>query len=150
MSDDKSIEIWLRMYEEQVRHARHHEVLRTQSTNIIVAISAALLALCGTKAVEVGESSIGLFIALINIYGLLMSLKHYERSRLHVGVGAEYRNRLSDFTAAHGDALNDARELGYAKHTKIFRISGLRAYIFWSGLHGLLIVFGIAIAVRAY
>ena len=36
MDDKQHLEIWLRLYEGQNDHVRHHEVLRTQSTNLVV------------------------------------------------------------------------------------------------------------------
>ncbi len=42
--NDKSIESWLRIYEEELRYARHHETRRFYSTNVIVTISVAVLA----------------------------------------------------------------------------------------------------------
>jgi hypothetical protein len=141
---EKDIDIWTRMYEEQVRHARHHETLRAQSTHLIVVISAALLAFLSSNAASTGRHYVlGTFLIVLNVYGLIMSLKHYERSRLHVTVAAQYRAVISDNSAVSDLKLNDARHAGHKAHAKRFpRIGHVRAYAMWSGLHLVLAVIG--------
>ena len=74
------------MYEEQVRHARHHETLRTQSTNVIIVLSGAVLAFLSSDAASSGQHIVlPLFLILTNVYGFIMSIKHYERSRVAHG-----------------------------------------------------------------
>lgn len=86
---EKNLDHWSRMYIEQVAHARHHETLRAQSTNPVVVVSAALLAFLASNAATLGrQAMIGVFLIVVNVYGLLMSLKHYERSHLHVTVAS--------------------------------------------------------------
>ena len=148
MSDEKNVDVWLRMYEEQTRHIRHHELMRTQATNLVVVISAALLALYGTKTVEVGALLIGPFIAAVNLYGLLMSMKHYERSLLHASVGSAYRAKVSEHSAIDGQSINDVRHVAHEKHAMGSRMSSVRAHWLWSGLHGLLILAGLVIALK--
>jgi len=143
---DKNLDHWSRMYLEQVTHARHHETLRAQSTNLVVVISAALLAFLASNAATPGRQvMIGVFLIVVNVYGLLMSLKHYERSRLHVTVASKYRDVLSDHTPVGGRTLNDERDSGHQSHAERFPISfiaSVRAYVMWSGLHLLLAVVG--------
>ena len=79
--DNHTVEIWLRMYEEQVRHARHHETLRSQSTNVIIILSAAILAFLSSEYIPSGQHVVlATFLVLANAYGFVMSLKHYERN----------------------------------------------------------------------
>lgn len=144
LTTEKNIDIWARMYEEQVRHARHHETLRAQSTHLIVVISAALLAFLSSNAASTGQHYVlGVFLIVLNVYGLIMSLKHYERSRLHVTVAAQYRDAISDNSAIDGLKLNDARNTGHKVHKERFPwIGDVRAYVMWSGLHFVLAVIG--------
>ena len=148
--EEKHQEVWLRMYEEQVRHGRHHEALRSQSTNLIIAISAALLAfLAGTKGALDNwylQMFAGVFVIVINFYGLVMSLKHYERSRMHVTVAGKYRDVLSQISGVVGTNLNSERGAGKKKHQNRFSMSKyVRAYLMWSGLHLLLGALGMVI-----
>ena len=143
--ENKETDIWMRMYEEQMNQGRHHESLRAQSTNIIVAISAAILAFLSSDnegCVFLAELSILLII--INIYGLLMSLKHYERNRLHVTLGRAYRDVISKFTPIDDFTINETNKMGRDKHKAAFKMtSKMRAYILWSGLHIALAFLGI-------
>lgn len=140
-------EIWLRMYEEQMRHARHHEEMRSQSTNFILAISAALLAFIASEVATPDlRSALGLFLVVVNIYGLVMSLKHYERSRLHVAVGGDYRDVISDASSFGGTRVNDVRAAAKAAHAASYRfLRPVRAYLLWSGLHIVLAALGAAV-----
>ena len=147
MSNDDNSDVWVRMYEEQLRHARHHETLRSQSTNIIVAISAAIVAFLGTGVSDnASPTLLGTFLIAINGYGLLMSLKHYERSRLHVEVAGAYRRRVSEVAALSGHTLDATRQCAHSAHKVNFKNSRrLRAYVLWSGLHLVLAAFGIVV-----
>ena len=147
MSNDNNSDVWVRMYEEQLRHVRHHEVLRSQSTNIIVAISAAVLAFLGTSFSDSSSPTLlGTFLVAINGYGLLMSLKHYERSRLHVEVASAYRRRVSEVPALGDHTLEATRQCAHHAHKVNFTNTlGMRAYVLWSGLHLVLAALGVAV-----
>jgi hypothetical protein len=141
LTEEKSIEVWLRMYEGQMVHARHHEALRTQATNMVLVVSAALLAFYGSQSDLWIKLGVGVFIFIANLYGLMMSLKHYERSRLHVSVGQQYRNILSKVSALEGKEINRVREEQHDKHSRGSHWVWLRAYVLWTGLHFLLLIF---------
>ena len=130
----------MRMYEEQLRHARHHETLRTQSTNLIIMISAAILAYLSSKIVLPSQSVVvGIFLILINLYGCIISLKHYERSQMHLEVSRHYRDVLSSLSAAGGTELNKVRKAGRDAHnSQPNPIRKLRVYLLWSALHVLI------------
>ena len=132
------------MYQEQITHVRHHETLRSQATNLIVVISGALLAFLSSTAATPGRQiTLGTFLIVVNLYGLLMSLKHYERSRLHVTVASKYRDFLSQLTTIDGTSLNDTRRSGRDQHKNEFPIvEKIRTYALWSSLHLLLAMIG--------
>lgn len=138
------VEIWLRMYEEQTRHIRHHETLRANATSYILAISAAALGLFTTDAIEVNQGMvIPLLIVILNLYGFFMSLKHYERSRLHHTVSSRYRDVISKYSGIADRVINDERQIGVTEHGREWRfISRIRLYVFWSVLHLVLVAFG--------
>ena len=93
---DKDTEVWLRMYEEQTRHARHHETLRTHSTNVIVIISAAILALTSSdNSSAIQHIVLFVFLIAANGIGLFMSLKHWKRNCLHHSVTGLYRMAIA-------------------------------------------------------
>ena len=131
------LDVWVRMYEEQTRHARHHESLRSTSTNITVIVTAAALGLFAADVTSDQRWVLALFVILINVYGLLMSRKHYERSRLHQAVSGSYREVISEFSKVGENAVNElrcrARNEHGARHP--FLRHRLQANRLWSGLH---------------
>ena len=131
------IEVWLRMYEEQIRHARHHETLRTQSTNVIIVLSAATLALLSSEYASAGQRIVLAIILIFgNTYGVIMSMKHYERNRLHVAVADLYRSMISQHSLLQGTSLHEQRQIGHEKHRVRFRFIGrIRAHWLRYGLH---------------
>lgn len=140
--NDHATEVWLRMYEEQVRHGRHHETLRSHSTNLIVFMSAAILAfLSSSEPVSNYQSNVlGVFLIVVNAYGFLMSSKHYERNRLHIAVSKEYRNTISKHSGLNGNTINAARNEGKENHYKeTLLLHNVRAHWLWKGLHVVLI-----------
>ncbi len=142
------LEIWVRMYEEQIRHVRHHESLRSISTNIAVVVSAAILGLAAAGATSEQQWMPSLFLILLNVYGLMMSLKHYERSRLHHTVSAKYRDVISNGSEIDGHTINELRSHARRQHKeRHFMIRPVRAYWMWCGLHVLLALLGIALLI---
>ena len=139
-----NIEVRMRMYEEQVRHARHHETLRTQSTNLIIVIPAEILAYLSSTLVLFSQGVvIGIFLILINLYGCIISLKHYDRSQMHLEVSRHFRDIHSSLSAAGGTVLNDVRKAGRdAYNSQPNPIRKLRVYILWSALHVIIALIG--------
>lgn len=137
------LEIWVRMYEEQIRHVRHHETLRSASTNIAVVVSAAVLGLLVSGLTAEQQWLLSSFLILLNIYGLAMSVKHYERSRLHQAVSGKYRDVISERSKFDGKAINELRCHARREHqTRYFLVRNVRAYWMWCGLHVLLALLG--------
>ncbi|MHA7839798.1 MAG: hypothetical protein ACX98W_20230 [bacterium] len=147
--DDEKVDTWLRLYEGQIQHVRHHESLRAQSTNLIVAVSAAVLAFLSTANLpQQRRAFLAVFLVIINLYGFLMSRKHHERARLHATVGAQYRDAVSQASPLGGQHPNDARERARSSHFSDFKVIGkVRASALWAGLHLLIAALGIAILV---
>ncbi|MFN4183849.1 MAG: hypothetical protein ACK4M6_03625 [Hyphomonas sp.] len=90
----------LKLYDGQITHARHHELMRAQATNYIVVVSTALIGVLSSKFAlggglePYGKASILVALIAINIYGAVLSRKHYERSRRHNRVASAYRREL--------------------------------------------------------
>ena len=89
---------------------------------------------------------LALFLILINVYGLMMSLKHYERSRLHHAVSGRYRNVISKASKSDSYVLNELRHQAQSEHkarrSLMWRV---RAYWMWCGLHALLALLGVGL-----
>lgn len=143
--NDKAVEIWLRMYEEQVRHIRHHETLRTHSTNVVVVLSAGVLGLLSSGIVTPAiQYFLAVFLALINAFGFIVSKKHYERSRLHHEVSSRYRAVISDHSSLENINLNNQRDIAHREHYgKSTTITKLPAHRLWSWLHVIIVLLAI-------
>lgn len=129
------LDAWVRMYEEPVRHVRHHESLRSSSTNIAVVVSTGVLGLFAADMVSDQRWMLALFLILVNVYGLMMSLKHYERSRLHHAVSGRYRAVISEASKFDSYVLNELRCHAQSEHkARRSLMSRVRAYWMWCGL----------------
>ncbi|MAB14885.1 MAG: hypothetical protein CMI59_13400 [Parvibaculum sp.] len=149
-SSANKLEGWLRFYEGQIEHVRHHERMRSQATNVVVVISAAMLAFLASSGTTVLVHSsvsiaVGLFIVVANIYGCLMSSKHYERSRLHADVAAKYRIVVSSMISDEVHNAEEVRRSAHQEHSKML-LTRIKANWLWSGLHILIGFIGAAIA----
>jgi len=134
------------MYEEQIRHIRHHETLRTHSTNVVVILSAGVLGLLSSGVVtsEV-QYFLAVFLALMNGYGIIISKKHYEISRLHHEVSSRYRTVISDHSSLGHTNLNNQGEVAHREHYgKSTIITKIPAHRLWSWLHAIIVLLAIS------
>lgn len=140
------------LYSEQIEHARHHEVMRAEATNYILVASTALI---GFISADKFGSAFGphariaavVVTILLNIYGMLLSAKHYERNRLHARVAGKYRTEISDrFAHAGFTAPNALRKAGrdeaQRRHPFLYEI---RLNWLWIALHMLFIVIAVVL-----
>ena len=141
--DRVHLDVWVRMYEEQIRHVRHHEALRSSSTNIAVVISAAVLGLLAADVIPDRQWVLPAFLVLINGYGLMMNPKHDERGKLHHAVASRYREVISEASKVGDCEVNELRRAAWNEHVvRRFWILRVRAYLLWCGLHALLAALG--------
>lgn len=148
----EKIAVWVALHEEEMRQARHHEILRSHSTNVIIGISAAILAFASSESTanELQVASL-LLIIIANVYGALMSRKHYERARRSHAICRQYRTVISGVTAIENlefEQLMDARAAGLALHnTKFPHFKKVRAFFLWAFLHIIVALVGAAFLV---
>ena len=152
LANENSVEVWLRMYEEEMHYARHHEVLRFHSTSVIVVISAALIAYFGsTEKLTTETCMVGLFLILANILGVLISIRHYERNRRHAAFYSAYRTQISRMTHTTNQnfpSIDCVRKKAKKCHRKstirwVTKRLHLKIYQLWCCIHVLLILIGI-------
>jgi hypothetical protein len=133
-------EVLLEMYKVQVVRSEHYENQRAVVTNLVIALSAALVALTtfdGTLyQVDVWN---GLLIVLLGIVSLVASKLHGARSRRHGKRAAEYRNAL-DQMLPNAD-INAVHECVGREKIYLYRV--------WNGLHAAVVVIGVLISVLA-
>jgi len=85
--------LW-QFYDEQAAQARQHEDLRATVTSTLAAISAAVVALAGIGGLSRADIPAGLVVLLLSGCGIALSLKHYERNRLHAAIMGETRGEI--------------------------------------------------------
>ena len=74
----------LGLISEQMTYARHHETLRERSTQIVLVIAGILLAVARLPGVQdVATVPLGIALMVIGVFGMLISLKHYEKHQEH-------------------------------------------------------------------
>jgi hypothetical protein len=85
--------LW-RYYEEQAAQARQHENLRANVTGTLAGISAAIAALAGVGGFSPADLPAASVVVLLSVLGVSLSLKHYERNRMHSRILAETRREI--------------------------------------------------------
>jgi hypothetical protein len=144
-----------RLYEGQVQHLRHHEVMRSQATNYILVASVGLLSLLAAKGIfgygwePTGKILVCILIVLLNGFGALMSLKHSERSQLHSATGSSYRKQISKlFEATEFEPPEAIRVAAHERHRAAHPVLlNVPLYQLWVALHALLGILSVAIVV---
>ena len=91
--------ILLAIYKENADQARQHEVFRQTITTLVAGITGAVIGLLSLKETAAVLHSpllpvAGIFLAVIGTFGLIASMKHYERNRMHVERIREIRKAL--------------------------------------------------------
>lgn len=93
MRDD--LAIVLEMYKVQVARSEHYEGLRASLTNVILGLSAALVALATfDNTLSRRDAWLGGAVVWLGIVGYAASQLHGSRSRRHGHRAAAYRDRL--------------------------------------------------------
>jgi hypothetical protein len=130
--NDKA-ETLLEMYKAQVHRSEHYDNQRAVITNVIITLSAALVALATFDSkLSRADCWNGVFVFLLGGFGWLASRFHGDRSWRHGKRAAEYRNELDK--ALPGAGINEIRNRVAEKETHINRV--------WELLHVAIIVLG--------
>lgn len=130
-----SVELYWRYLKDNLEHARHHELMRTSTTNIIVTISGAAFAIIGyDKMICAADFPLLLFIAVLGIYGALFSAKQTERASLHYNRAQAYR-RAIDREEPDVDFLSLRKSADENHKGKYPRLSQLELQSLWIGIH---------------
>jgi hypothetical protein len=97
---------------------------------------------------------VGAFIVILGFLGVLISAKYTERADRHAALSRTYRRAAGGLLSKLGNSDCDIEKLHESaalKHRKIKSITGLLhdvpARLFWMGIHVLMIVLGLVIAV---
>ncbi|HXU94451.1 MAG TPA: hypothetical protein VFP33_12420 [Gallionella sp.] len=132
---EDNIELFWRNLKDNLEHARHHETMRTSTTNIVVTLSGAAFAIIGyDKLICSADIPLLLFVAVLGIYGAIFSAKETERASLHYIRAQEFR-RAIDRAKPDVDFLS-IRNAADEKHWKKYpRLVRLELQSLWVGIH---------------
>ena len=143
MADSNGIEVLLHFCEDQYNWCRHTENQRSTMTNLIIMITAALLALIGYLGFEISSLLISVFLIILGISGVIMTLKYHERFRLHLELAGQWANRIDELCP--NAKLNLLAKQGFQKHEKSYaKLTNLQLHWFWVFIHILISLLGLA------
>jgi len=135
------------LFRSEVEHSRQHQVQRSSTANIILAISGALLALAGfDKNISLNDLPFGLITIALGIFGCLFSIKQQERHTYHrEKARCILREIEDDFPEVNYDRYDEFAD-SYVK--KRFPWSAKRSLKeFWLTLYLLIAAVGMLISV---
>ncbi|MEM9359945.1 MAG: hypothetical protein AAGB04_27485 [Pseudomonadota bacterium] len=143
----EQVDLLLRLYVEEKTYARAHENTRSVVTNIIAAAAALLVGFVTfDDAVDFNDIPMSVFLIIIGIFGAIISLKQYERTRLHL-YRAEYI--LKQIQSVSSMDLVAAKSYSYDSNEKRFGWLYRRKLNFlWTVLHLFISTIGAAILVQ--
>jgi hypothetical protein len=127
--------LW-RYYEEQAAQVRQHEDLRATVSSTLAGIAAAVVALAAIGGLSLADIPSGIVVALLGALGFALSLKHYERNRLHAAIMGTTRAEI-DRLLFTGPArtTSELRIQAEQAHNKKHRVvSRVRLNVLWLGL----------------
>jgi len=154
------------MYKEQCDQARQHENMRQQSTTLILTLSGSIATAAGATFALTGKHLLdseapwlmtiyvllGALIMKLAQLGKRLSLKHYERNKLHVERARQYRRRLINlFQATDYHEVNKDADKEHAKEWAEDRLDPsiikARLHQYWIDIFRFVGYFGFALVV---
>ena len=125
---DRLAHLW-RYYEEHAQHAREHEQLRAHVASTMAAMAAAVVGLAGVGGLSKADVPAGFVVVVLSGLGVALSIKHYERFKMHTSVMKVVRDEIDRLQAEAGWAGPDTgrlRKTGEARHAAAFGVLGER------------------------
>ncbi|HEV7689742.1 MAG TPA: hypothetical protein VGO52_02925 [Hyphomonadaceae bacterium] len=164
-ADSASQQFLLAMYKENADHGRHHEILRQQSTTLLLTISGAAIVLeSGFLSAALSQvrtlpfpwllisicGIFGLFVVVIAFFGRALSLRHYRRNRASVAKARAFRTLLEE-RFPDSFSLKELRDqqTREAEHRSVFQLWA-NIYLFVAGLGALLTILPIGIGTLVF
>jgi hypothetical protein len=147
--------ILLAVYKENADQARQHELFRQTITTLVAGITGAVIGLLSLKeTAAVLQSPLlpvaGSFLAVIGTFGLIASMKHYERNRMHVERLRRARAQLDQLTSTKKLLATIKDDADKDHNPRYPFLSKKRLNTVWNLFHLLIIAFGITLCTLAY
>ena len=164
---DQTIPSLWKYYDEHASQARQHENLRATATTILSGIAAAVVGLAGLGGLDRADIPAGLVVVLLALLGVALSLKHYERNRLHTDILDAVRDeidRLDEDDAATPHCTKQIRREAVQEHNTSFTVlkgskrkgnfaspwTKVRLHLLWLGLPSAVGVVGALLVILAF
>jgi hypothetical protein len=143
-----SSQVLIKMYSEELAYSRHHSSMRSNVTGLICAIGGAALALAGNDGLSRDDLPITLFNAFLGVFGVVFSLKQYERGHLHRTRAKKIRQALdAEFPAA--GILSLRSEAGKDSERRHPVLRKIRHHSLWCSLNAAVFVLGAVASLSA-
>lgn len=139
----ETTEILIHLMEQQLSLAKQSEDQRTNITNIVVLITAAIQGALTQTGFTKNALPLTFTLIIIGLFGIIATTKLYERFRYHYEVMRQIRKKLETL---HPDTTIEAcLDLAWREHiTKYPAISRrIRLYVVWSTLHAFIVLLGV-------
>lgn len=138
---DDNIGALLEMYKEERTHARHHESMRSGVANYLLALTVAILGIIANLDFRFNTFPLAILLVLLGIYGLLISIKFYERYNFHTSRASDFRRRIDELCPK--SKILKMKTIGQKRHSKEFKkIKNMRLNYLWLFLYIFLIILG--------
>jgi hypothetical protein len=150
-------DLYWKMYSEYATQARQHETLRGTISTILVSVGAAIIVFHGNLLKPGSATShsneiiaVGIALVVLGVLGILLSYKHYERTRHCTTISSKFRHATDDILRSQGlrkETLTQILERGRTEHESKYPISSrwLRAYVLWALIFFLIAAAGVLI-----
>jgi predicted membrane channel-forming protein YqfA (hemolysin III family) len=141
------IELLWRLYQEHCAWERHQEAQRSSATNFVLVVAAAVLSIITiNKSTDITDLPLTIFLVLLGVFGVILSMKYYERFARHQTLAGAYRVALDQ-------EIPEAQILGIRSeaercHTDNYRLMHKwRLHWLWIGLHVAVALMGVVLTV---
>ena len=112
-------EIYLRLFQEYITEARHHEQQRATVSGIFAALTAGVLGLVGIDGkLTTADIPASVFLIVIGVFGCFFCAKQYERFSASMQRARQYRRALE--TAVPGSKILKLRDIAEKRRLSVF------------------------------
>lgn len=128
----------------ELEYSLHHERMRERMTSIVLVIGGFGLTIAGwNRGIGAEDIWIGIWITITAAFGVVFSLKQYERTQYHYARYRAFRRKIDSDEALCGQITASILE-GEDKHLMSTnrRLFAYRLNKFWVGLPALLFIVG--------
>jgi xanthosine utilization system XapX-like protein len=138
MSDQS--DVVLAYWNEHRQQLRQSENQRATMTNFVLVIAAALSGLIVQQKFVTATAPLGILIALIGLFGMLVAAKYHERAEYHLSQARALTATLKELNVLTDDPnIDHFRNRHYSAFPRLHRI---RLHFLWTSLHILIAAYG--------